>query len=281
MNAAAAPHESRLPYFDDLIRAVAADPAAIDPIGWNMHWGLILPGDDVGSLETQLAATTRLTEMVCRAAHVHNNSAVLDVGCGFGGTMRHLNDRLADTKLVGLNIDPRQLRFIRDRLSPRNGNSIVLLEGEGSSIGLHSHSFDTIVAIESLFHVESRWHFFREARRLLADDGRIVITDFLVDGSRLDDWLAVARSAQATLGAFFGHAPSGHITLRRYERHAAAVGMRIDSDEDLTDRIIPSMAGLRPLYESVAGPPACRAIKTLEDLLREHLLSYHLLAISC
>jgi cyclopropane fatty-acyl-phospholipid synthase-like methyltransferase len=245
-----------------------------------MHWGVFGPDDDAETVEGHLAATERLNATVCAAAAVGDGSVVLDVGCGFGGTLRHLAAQLRDSTLVGLNVDSRQLRFGRSHLRPGRGNRVHLIHGNGSSMGLRSQTFDSILAIESLFHLDSRARFFREAARLLTDDGRLVITDFVVEGPRLAEWAAVGRPAQHALRQFFGYAPSGHVSLRRYERHARAVGLKLVSHEDLTAGIIPSFVGLGRLYELVSGPSAPTAIGVLEQLSRQRLLTYQLLTVT-
>ena len=61
---------------------------------------------------------------------------VLDVGCGFGGTLDHIRCRNRDCRLVGLNIDLRQLQWARRVVggNDRGHDPISLVTGDGCSL---------------------------------------------------------------------------------------------------------------------------------------------------
>lgn len=272
----------RLPYFDDVFAALAhSHSEVLEQLIANMHWGVLGPDDPVDSVESQIAGTHRLTERVCVLAGVRDGCRVLDVGCGFGGTLRHISQRVSGATLVGLNIDRRQLGYIQAQVQPELGNRIHLILAEGSCIGLRSGGFDAVLAIESLFHLDSRARFFREARRLLTEGGRLVITDFLVaDSVRLGDLPTLDRRMRSDLTRFFGRAPSGHVSLRRYQRHAAAVGLHLTTNENLSRQILPSLEGLGRLYEMISGEASVRALEALHDLTARGFLEYRILGFS-
>jgi SAM-dependent methyltransferase len=272
----------RLPYFDDVFAALERPHAELlDQLIENMHWGILEPGDRADSIEAQLAGAQRLTERVCAIAAVGDDSRILDVGCGFGGTLHHFARRLTGATLVGLNIDRRQLRYIQDHLPAGRGNRVHLVHCEGSCIGLRTGRFDAILAVESLFHLDSRARFFREARRLLKDDGRLVVADLVLGASvRIGDLARFDRTVRADLTRFFGRAPGGHVSLRRYERHAAAVGLDLTTDDNVSTQVIPSLEGLGRLYELISGSSSVRALRALHDMTSQRLLEYHLLGFT-
>ena len=99
------------PYFDALFeRFAAGDRAATVAFGRHVHWGY-WPDPDAadGTPEDYARAAEELCRRVCDAAPVTGGMRVLDVGCGFGGTVASLNERFRDLDMVGVNIDPRQL----------------------------------------------------------------------------------------------------------------------------------------------------------------------------
>jgi cyclopropane fatty-acyl-phospholipid synthase-like methyltransferase len=67
---------------------------------------------------------------------VVDGEAVLDAGCGFGGTVDSLNGRLSGMDLVGLNIDPRQLQRASSRVVPRLDNRIRWQTGDACAMPL-------------------------------------------------------------------------------------------------------------------------------------------------
>ncbi len=68
-------------------------------------------------------ANERLCRLVTDAAGVASHQKILDVGCGFGGTISSLNDRLDHCSLVGLNIDARQIARARQNVQAKNNNT--------------------------------------------------------------------------------------------------------------------------------------------------------------
>src|SRR5262249_23553147 len=107
------------PYFDALI-----DGFRRGQVGRQVHLGY---WDEPPSLDTPPQpgeceqAQQRLDEIMLGLADLHDGLAVLDIGCGFGGTLEAVNRSLTNMRLVGVNIDARQLDICRD-LRPRAGN---------------------------------------------------------------------------------------------------------------------------------------------------------------
>jgi SAM-dependent methyltransferase len=71
---------------------------------------------------------------------------------------------------------------------------IELHQGTMSSLGLPGASFEVVAAFNLLSHLYAPWDFLREARRLLVDDGRLILRTGLRDGvmkySRRGRWSA-------------------------------------------------------------------------------------------
>ncbi len=121
-----------LPYFDILLDGLEqGKPGVTAVFGAHVHWGYWGPGDRVDdSVQGFAAAAERMSFAVAEAAGARDGQRVLDVGCGFGGTIAHLDRRLDGVTLVGLNIDPRQLDRARQQVHARNGNTLSFVEGD-------------------------------------------------------------------------------------------------------------------------------------------------------
>ena len=87
----------RLPYIDLLLRELQGGaPEALALLGRHIHLGYWAdPAQADGSFKDFAAAAERLSWMVCEAGGVQNGQRILDVGCGIGGTVASLNERLS------------------------------------------------------------------------------------------------------------------------------------------------------------------------------------------
>ena len=158
-----------LPYFDDVL----ADLPKVDPelrkvLSRHAHWGYWEnPASAAYTLESLAFAQEELSKQVADAGQVRSGQRVLDCGCGFGGTIANLNDRLQDLDMVGLNIDPRQLEVARINFQAKNGNRAEFIEGDACVLPFEDNSFDRVLAVECVFHFPSRQQFFQEVHLVL------------------------------------------------------------------------------------------------------------------
>ncbi len=98
--------------------------------------------------------------------------AVLDAGCGVGGSARLLADRFG-AAVRGVTLSPVQRR-LAERLS--QGRSDVSFEvADASDTGYPEASFDLVWALESLEHMPDKRAFFSECARLLRPGGLSIV----------------------------------------------------------------------------------------------------------
>ena len=85
----------RLPYFDTLFDriAVASDDPLVKALGTrHVHWGYYgTPSQADESFQSLIEAQDALTERMVNVAGADPQQPLLDVGCGFGGTVRRRN----------------------------------------------------------------------------------------------------------------------------------------------------------------------------------------------
>lgn len=107
---------------------------------------------------------------------------VLDVGCGWGGTMRDLS-RLYNIQSTGITNTPQQKEYIGDRAILADANTLELDE-----------HFDLVIFIQSFCHMSDEALYLRAK-----NTNKIFINDFMFSGNEdyFDpNWLALQRTEQ-------------------------------------------------------------------------------------
>ena len=272
-----------LPYFDQIIERLEAlpDSSLARAFERHVHWGYFSsPETADDSVEHYVAAAEELTRRMCEAAGMRDDLTILDVGCGFGGTVDHLNAHLSGCELVGLNIDARQLDRARDLVQPRAENTVSFVEGDACSLPFEDGHFDTVLAIECAFHFRSRKQFFREVRRVSKPGASLVLSDFILNDDRIAElgkWLEVNN---APSNPFYG---SNRIppSSGSYTRIAKGAGMRLTLDEDITANTLPTYAAMRRLYREAGLDDGVESTTYLEELARRDFVRYHVLRFAC
>jgi len=99
---------------------------------------------------------------------------VLEIGCGTA--LQLLRYRGERRRLVGLDLDPRMLLRARENLA---GEGALTL-GDAGALPFDDGAFDLVVASFMLHEMptETRSRTLAEARRVLAPNGRFLLTDF-------------------------------------------------------------------------------------------------------
>jgi cyclopropane fatty-acyl-phospholipid synthase-like methyltransferase len=155
-----------LPYFDVVLEKFnQGDPEMLELFGRHLHYGYWEdPTLADGSEADFVRAAENLCQRIFNVAGVKEGLRILDVGCGFGGTIASINERYNGVELVGLNIDRRQLERAKQQVQARSGNSIEFVEGNACELPFADRSFDVVLAVECIFHFPSRLEFMQEAR---------------------------------------------------------------------------------------------------------------------
>jgi hypothetical protein len=105
------------------------------------------------------------------AAQLAEGRTVLDAGCGTGYGSRILAAAGAK-RVVGIDVDAGVIAENRRRAPPE----LEFQQGDVGSLELPDDSFDLVVCLEVIEHIDGREGALREMRRVLRDDGVLVIS---------------------------------------------------------------------------------------------------------
>lgn len=192
--------------------------------GEHMHHGLWRAGR-----ETREEAVYALCEAVAAELMLSAGAHVCDVGCGYGATARFLA-RERGFEVTALTISPAQCSFAQS-LDPGAANP-VYVAADWLTSELPDCSFDGLIAIESSEHMPSLPTFFRQARRVLREHGRLVVTAWL----SADAPSAWHRQFLLEPICREGRMPS-MATAAEYETVASAAGFELLRFQELTREV--------------------------------------------
>jgi SAM-dependent methyltransferase len=264
-----------LPYVDAALDHLASGGP---PTWWrHMHWGLFDdPSVDDDSPERYYAAAEALVERILGAGEVADGTRILDVGCGFGGTLDHLATRKRGCRLAGLNIDGRQLHWARQLVRGAGDAPVSWVQADGCALPVADGSLDHVLAVECIFHFPSRRRFFKEAARVLRPGGTLAMSDFLVAAGALGAFVETGEAAGLGERTWYGQSRKP-LTPAGYGRLARGTGFDVLVDEDVTARTLPTYAARRRLYREAGAPDGITTIDGLEALAMAGGWEYHVL----
>ena len=93
---------------------------------------------------------------------------LLDLGCGEGITLEKARDRLPGALVLGCDLDPRNTRICRE-------HSLEAIQGDTRTLPFAGDTFDTVLLIEVIEHLEQPIPALREIHRVLKPAGVLIV----------------------------------------------------------------------------------------------------------
>jgi cyclopropane fatty-acyl-phospholipid synthase-like methyltransferase len=172
--------------------------------------------------ETVAEASTAVTQDLLERAALSAGDRVLDIACGFGGTLRTL--ARMGCKASGIDISQNCVERARAAADEAGlGDRIDIAVGDFHAIDSPADSWDAVICQEAIIHSADRSKVFAEVYRVLRPGGTFAFSDILT-GKNAD--LSMVAAAFARLGASVG------ATVSHYEEMARAAGFDLSSVEE-------------------------------------------------
>jgi ubiquinone/menaquinone biosynthesis C-methylase UbiE len=192
------------------------------------------------TVRTHGGSLLKMNEVLAGFAGISRADRVLDAGCGLGGSALWLA-KTVGCRVVGIDIQRAHLRravfWARRR---RTAGQAAFLRADFARAPFRERSFHVVWMLESGVHALDREALVREAFRLLADNGRLVIAEYLLANAE------PAASAEETgftrwLNAWV---IPRLLTALECQRLLEATGFRRVTIRDVTAQVSPSLKKL-------------------------------------
>ena len=142
--------------------------------GEDIHIGLYQ-----GEYDSIAAASQRTVQKMASLLELNQDSVVLDIGSGYGGSARYL------AKTFGCRVTCLNLSGVQNQrnrmLNQEQGweQLIEVIEGNFEEIPAEAHSYDVVWSQDAILHSCDRLKVLAEVRRVLRLGGQFIFTDIM------------------------------------------------------------------------------------------------------
>ncbi len=201
-----------------LALALACASTAHDPLGNRDRHG----PRDVGRYIAALTAEERIQELdpvgTIQTLAISEDAVVADLGAGPGVFAVPLGRHLTRGFVFAVDVEPRQLDALRERLRAERIDNVVPVLASPSDPHLPPARLDWILIVDTYHHLEDRVAYLRRLGDRLAPGGRLAILEFqdgtLPVGPPADHKVPRAQRISELQEA--GFEPIGRYTTHRY-----------------------------------------------------------------
>ncbi|PHS69996.1 MAG: SAM-dependent methyltransferase [Methylophaga sp.] len=101
---------------------------------------------------------------------------VVDVGCGYGRSLKKLNERFLPQQLIAMDIDPEMLEFAAKE-AKRNNVKVDFIQGSSSALRLEDDSVDLLFCHQTFHHLIEQEQAINEFYRVLKPGGILLFAE--------------------------------------------------------------------------------------------------------
>jgi SAM-dependent methyltransferase len=122
-------------------------------------------------------AQTELVKRSVKLLGIRGDMRVLDVACGRGTASYMIAQVFPEAHLVGVDLLEENVTIARTLHG--SGPRLQFVRADAHALPWADASFNRVLCLEAAFHFRDRARFLREAARVLAPAGRMVLVDFV------------------------------------------------------------------------------------------------------
>lgn len=150
--------------------------------GWKHIWGIhIHHGYYEEESFTPLQAQEKLIEKLAKLIEIKPQTAILDVGCGMGGTSVYLAKNY-NVRISGITLSTTQLKIARELANKNNVSHInFTIEDAHSLESFQNNTFDVVWSLESCEQFHDKKLFIQQAYRVLKPGGQLLLATWCSD----------------------------------------------------------------------------------------------------
>jgi cyclopropane fatty-acyl-phospholipid synthase-like methyltransferase len=124
-----------------------------------------------------------------KLSNIDLNSNLLEVGFGFGGSIRIWREYFGVERIDGRNLSKIQTEFAIQSLNDLNP-SPNLIQGDESYIPMPRDQYTHIICLDCIYHFKNRVTFFKNSNEISSIHGKLVYTDFVINKkSKFLEWI--------------------------------------------------------------------------------------------
>lgn len=121
-----------------------------------------------------------MARLLAQSVDLGPDDTLLDVGCGFGDQDMLFAQEYGVTNIKGINITPTQVTRGNAQIAEAGlSDQIELIEASATELPFQDPIFDAVVALESVFHFDTRADFLAEAYRVMKPNARMALADMI------------------------------------------------------------------------------------------------------
>ena len=105
-----------------------------------------------------------------------------DFGCGAGGWVIPLAKILKDGRVYAIDVQEEPLSALEGKLKMFDIKNVVTVRSDVEKVGgskIPEGSCDIVLMVNLLFQVDDKGEVFKEAKRILKENGRVLVVDWL------------------------------------------------------------------------------------------------------
>lgn len=130
------------------------------------------------NVKKRIEGSSRLYEIISQKIDINKNHNILDAGCGFGEASIWMANNIG-CKVTGISLVENQIEKARKHAKEKNvPDKTKFIMADYTKTNFPDNSFDRIIAIETICHLEDKTDFYKEAYRILKPGGKILVAEY-------------------------------------------------------------------------------------------------------